>query len=360
MARKQCKQQHGLEKVEEILARFGVAGDADWMAVVLFVRNLVTSLTHFTEDQKADIQARVFEEMGKKPLTKESFAKIIARLESFFLESPRVQDLRDKLKSEQDAFNALYDEMGRVFTEIKSSNMRRQTNIVRLGEHTEQAIMAAPDRSNVVRQLRGMLTEFVAQAREEARGWEERAKQLERTANFDPLLSELYSRRAFDAQLAEVADRCAREGKPLSLMFIDVDRFKAINDTQGHMVGDGVLRVLAAIVSAHALQFSGYAARYGGEELVVLCEDMDEGTARLRAEAIRADVQRCPFAAKSDDQKPGADIRVTVSIGVAQMTPHRQSTGDLVLAADNAMYAAKGRGRNTVVVASEMMNTRST
>lgn len=355
MARKQHNAQNGLEKVEDILARFGVAGDTDWMALVLFVRNLVTTMNIFTKDQKAAIQAGVFDQMGHKPLTREVFAAIVERLEGHFLESPRVQDLRDKLRSEQDAFNALYLEMGRVFSDIKSSNQRRQSNIVRMGEHTEQAMQAAPDRTDVVRHLRGMLTEFVAQAREEARGWEERAKQLERTANFDPLLSELYSRRAFDAQLIDAAERSQHEGKPLSLLFIDVDRFKDINDSRGHLVGDGVLRVLAAILSAHALQFGGYAARYGGEELVILCEDMDEKTALVRAEAIRKDVQRCPFAVKNDANPENSNLSITVSIGVAQLQ-HGQHGGDLVLAADRSMYDAKNRGRNTVVGASQLVD----
>jgi len=358
MARKQHNGQNGLEKVEDILERFGVAGDTDWMALVLFVRNLVSAMDLFTENQKAAIQASVFEQMGHKPLTKDIFKAIVQRVETHFLESPRVQDLRDKLRIEQESFAALYDEMGHVFSEIKSSNQRRQSSIVSIGEHTEQAIESAPDRTDVVRHLRGMLTEFVAQAREEARSWEERAKQLERTANFDPLLSELYSRRAFDTELIKTAERSQHEGTPLSLLFIDVDNFKNINDSRGHLVGDGVLRVLAAILSAHAMQFRGYAARYGGEELVILCENMDESTAIARAEAIRVDVQRCPFAVRSESDQDTPNISITVSIGVAQLQPN-QHGGDLVLAADKAMYIAKHRGRNTVVGASQIAETHS-
>jgi diguanylate cyclase (GGDEF)-like protein len=126
-------------------------------------------------------------------------------------------------------------------------------------------------------------------------------------------------------------------------MFLDVDNFKNINDTHGHQVGDGVLRVLAAIVSAHATQFSGYPARFGGEELVVLCEGLDESHASARAEEIRQDVARCPFVPHLTTPDAVPPLHVTVSIGVAQIGPG-QNGSDLVLAADRAMYAANPRG----------------
>ncbi len=352
------KKQNDLKYIEELLERLGVAGDADWMALVLFVRNLLSRMSLFTADQKAAMQAAVFEGMSRKPLGATQFHEILGRIEAGLLESPRVQNLRDTLRSEHDAFSTLYEEVGRVFSDIKAHNDQRQTHIARMGEQTEKAMLAAPDRTAAVNQLKSMLEGFVAQAREEARGWEERARQLERTANFDPMLSELYSRRAFDAQLAEAAKRCQASGKPLSLMFIDVDRFKVVNDTYGHVAGDGVLRVLAAIVSAHAVQFGGYSARYGGEELVVLCEGLDEKAAVSRAEALRLDVSRCPFVNSAQMGQGGQGgepeiLRVTVSIGVAQLHPG-QNASDLVLAADRSMYAAKGRGRNTVAGVSSL------
>jgi diguanylate cyclase (GGDEF)-like protein len=211
----------------------------------------------------------------------------------------------------------------------------------------------------VLRRLRGMITDMVSQAREEARTWQERARQLEHTANFDPLLSELYSRRALDAQLGAALERCRRNNVPLSLMFLDVDHFKAINDTHGHQVGDGVLRVLAAIISAHATQFSGYAARFGGEELVVLCEGIDEARAFVQAEEIRQDVARCPFVPHLTAPETIPPLHVTVSIGVAQIGPG-QTASDLVLAADRAMYAAKTQGRNRTVGHSSLAVFRPT
>jgi diguanylate cyclase (GGDEF)-like protein len=123
------------------------------------------------------------------------------------------------------------------------------------------------------------------------------------------------------------------------------------------MVGDGVLRVLAAVVSAHSMQFKGYAARFGGEELVVLCEGLDEASAVVRAEGIRVDVANCPYQPGLSGQGPTESISVTVSIGVAQFKPG-QTTCDLVLAADQAMYAAKTRGRNMVLAHSAIPASR--
>jgi diguanylate cyclase (GGDEF)-like protein len=353
------KQHNGLEAVQDILARLGVAGDADWMAVVLFARNLVSAMDLFSEEQKAQIQARTFEQMSKKPLDRRRFQRIVANLQTFLMDNAKMADLRAQLQNERNGFTALYDEMSRVFTDIRMSTVARQDNIQRMGADTEEFITAAGSKTEVVSRLRGMITEMVSQAREEARSWEERARALERTANFDPLLSELYSRRALDAQLTAAAERGKRENRPVTMLFLDVDNFKAINDKFGHVAGDGVLRVLAAIVSAHSLQFGGYAARFGGEELVVLCEDLSEAEAVARAEVLRQDVARCPFSPYSEGQNQSDPMRVTVSIGVAQLLPG-QSTTDLVLAADQAMYAAKTQGRNRVVAHSTLAPSRAT
>lgn len=350
---------NGLEAVQETLARLGVADDADWMALVLFARNLVSAMDLFTEDQKAQLQAKIFEQMAKRPLDQRRFKGIIQSIQGFLLENQKVADLRSQLAAERQGFNALYDEMSKVFADIQQSTVARENKIQRLGADTEKDIAEADSPAEVLQRLRGMITNMVSQAREEARSWQERAHQLEHTANFDPLLSELYSRRALDAQIFGALERCRRSNIPLSLMFLDVDRFKTINDTHGHQVGDGVLRVLAAILSAHAVQFSGYAARFGGEELVVLCEGLDEAHAQVRAEEIRQDVARCPFVPHLTSPETVPPLHVTVSIGVAQIGPG-QTASDLVLAADQAMYAAKTQGRNRVVVHGSLGNYRAT
>lgn len=348
-----------LEKVQAILEPLGVACDTNWLAVVLFARNIAPVMDLYTQDQKGDLQAKIFEQMGKRPLDRRRFLSVVRLIQGFLSESVRLDDLRSQLATERQGYNSLYEEMLKVFSDIRQSSEVRETNIQRMGADTEQVIATAGTKSDVMRHLRGMITEMVSQAKEEARAWQERAKQLERTVNFDPLLSELYSRRALDAQLAEARERCRRDNQPLSMMFIDVDKFKTINDSYGHQVGDGVLRVLSAILSAHALRFSGYPARFGGEELVVLCEGQNEAAALVRAEEIRQDVARCPFMPFLEDSSNVPPLNVTVSIGVAQLAPG-QNESDLVLAADQAMYAAKTLGRNRVVGSSSLSPARAT
>jgi diguanylate cyclase len=347
----------GLTKVGEVLERFGVAGDADWMAVVLFARNLVAEMDQFTEDQKAAMQARVFEQMGKKPLDRQRFQRVVASIQRFLLDNAKMAELRAQLKAEREASNFLYGEMNRVVQDIQVSTQARESSIKRMGADTEKSILSAGSQAEVVSRLRGMITEMVAQARQEAKSWEERAKIMERKANFDPLLSELYSRRALEIQMAEAMDRAKQGERPLSLLFLDVDHFKDINDTYGHQMGDNVLRVLAVVVSAHAMQFKGFAARFGGEELVVLYEGLDEAQALTRAEAIRLDVAKCPFRLQGATPELGKTFNVTVSIGVAQLQPG-QNSSDLILAADQAMYAAKTGGRNLAVAHSACLAAR--
>ena len=127
------KAQSGLDAVEEILERFGVAGDADWMAVVLFARNLVTAMDLFSAEQKAQLQAKTFEQMARKPLDHKRFSRIVGTIQGFLLDNSKVADLRAQLKNERQGFNSLYDEMSRVFTDIKVSTEVRQTNIQRIG-----------------------------------------------------------------------------------------------------------------------------------------------------------------------------------------------------------------------------------
>ncbi len=343
------KSHGGLDGLQPTLERLGVVDDADWLALVLFARNVVSAMDIFSEDQKAELQTRVFEQVGRRRLDRARFLRVVAVIQEFLLDTPKMADLRAQLENERRGFASLYKEMGDVLIDIRQSSEARASTLGRIDADAGRDL-ARMDQSpeEVVGRLRDRIAAMAVQAKAEVRAWQERAARLEHTANFDALLSELYSRRALDAQLAEASERCRRDNKPLSLMFIDVDLFKHVNDTYGHQVGDGVLRVLAAILSAHALQFGGYAARFGGEELVILCEGLTETEVMAQAESIRQDVARCPFMPHLTSTEAGSSLHVTVSVGVAQMGPG-QNVSDLVFAADQAMYAAKRQGRNRVV-----------
>jgi diguanylate cyclase (GGDEF)-like protein len=148
------------------------------------------------------------------------------------------------------------------------------------------------------------------------------------------------------AQAAVLAQAKGQTG-PLSLMMIDVDHFKRVNDTYGHQAGDDVLRALARIITAHAIQYQGFVARYGGEELVVAVRNMPLDKAVLKAEAIRINVEKYDFRIRTDGRLAETPLQFTVSIGVAQCLPGWDA-GRLISAADAAMYQAKSNGRNRV------------
>ena len=168
----------------------------------------------------------------------------------------------------------------------------------------------------------------------------EQAAALERLSLEDALTG-AHNRRHLDAQLASEWERRLRTGHPLTVALLDIDHFKAINDTYSHAAGDEVLRSLAAYLRAHT-RHADIVARYGGEEFAIVYVDTSRPDAALACEALRAG-----FAAL----KPGPSTsahRVTVSIGVAS-ADEVSSVADLLGLADTRLYAAKHRGRDRVV-----------
>ncbi|WP_326540445.1 sensor domain-containing diguanylate cyclase [Pseudorhodoferax sp.] len=156
-------------------------------------------------------------------------------------------------------------------------------------------------------------------------------------------LTGLANRRRLDEALANEVRRARREAHPLALVLLDIDRFKQLNDTHGHPAGDVVLRALGQLLGQFAQRAGDLAARFGGEEFVVLLSNADAAQAAAMAERIRR-------AVESTVADP-AGKPVTVSIGVA--TTGKVATGELLVQqADAALYQAKREGRNRVVVAS--------
>ncbi len=167
-----------------------------------------------------------------------------------------------------------------------------------------------------------------------------REESLRREADTDPLTS-LANRRGFDARAVRLVAACEVNGVPASVLMLDIDHFKAVNDTFGHDGGDIVLRAFAETVAA-AVRSLDIVGRLGGEEFAVLLPGADVDAAARTAEAIRAKVEQLHI-----EVAPGTSAPVTVSIGVAPLD------GDLAGAlgrADDALYRAKAGGRNRVVL----------
>lgn len=155
-------------------------------------------------------------------------------------------------------------------------------------------------------------------------------------------LTGLCNRREFERRLREEVERSRRYGRPLSLLLLDVDHFKVINDTHGHLVGDEVLRAAAGRIR-QVLRPIDQAARYGGEEFAMILPETEGAGACALAERIRAAIAAQPFATGG---APSVDL--TVSIGIATCPEHADRDQALLAAADQALYAAKQTGRNRV------------
>lgn len=159
------------------------------------------------------------------------------------------------------------------------------------------------------------------------------------------LVSGLANRRAFQSRLEFEWMRALQNEARLSVLMIDVDHFKLFNDTYGHPEGDACLSRVGEVLATIADSRSGFAARYGGEEFCLLLPDSNPEYATRVAEEVRATVEGLTIP-----HITGTFKTVTVSVGVATVTPSdAQPQDDLIEAADAALYAAKRRGRNTVV-----------
>ncbi|MDD3310539.1 GGDEF domain-containing protein [Pseudodesulfovibrio sp.] len=331
----------------DILKRFGIGDDPDWLAVVLFVRNLLRHLTVYSDEKKREIQQEVFRELARKDFSHERFDAVVAMLDMYLMQTIGALELEESLALERRSAVALLKEMDAVIDSIRGNSERQTRKLDDFRDRTVGVIESSEERSAIVSRVRDMFQELIQEFREEARELNDRARMLERTANFDPLLTGLHNRRALDAYLQETVSAQTDDSLPLSLIMFDVDHFKRVNDTHGHQVGDDVLRVLAGIVSANAIQYRGFAARYGGEELVVILKNIPQNIALLCAESIRCEVERYDFRPRNDGQLSETPVRFTVSAGVAQWQPGWDA-GKLVSTADAALYRAKNSGRNNV------------
>jgi len=169
-------------------------------------------------------------------------------------------------------------------------------------------------------------------------------EQLKHISDHDPLTN-LYNRRRLDTKLSKESYKADRYDTSLSLLMFDIDYFKKVNDTYGHQVGDKVLQVIANIL-LDSFRETDEAFRYGGEEFVVTLENTSIKKAEELAQRLRDQIENT-FIELDNGEK----INVTVSIGVSSLNHENQSASELLMLADERMYAAKQSGRNRVVCA---------
>ncbi len=162
-------------------------------------------------------------------------------------------------------------------------------------------------------------------------------------------LTSLYNSRYLNQVLRRESKRASRSGRPLSLLFLDLDGFKSVNDTHGHLCGSRALVEAAGVIRGCARE-TDVPARFGGDEFALVLPDTGSEGAVQVAERVRERI-----AAHSFLKGDGLDIRLTASVGVATLPDVAASAEELVRAADTAMYRVKDRGKNGVVLATEPM-----
>ena len=156
-------------------------------------------------------------------------------------------------------------------------------------------------------------------------------------------LTKAFNRKYFADRLKSEVAYAQRHNTQLSLLMIDIDHFKVINDSHGHLVGDRALVAVARHIN-ETIRTEDVFARYGGEEFTIICRGTDSFAAQVLATRIKRSMEKLRVV------EPDAEIKITVSIGVATLpSPDIRTPEDLIARADEAMYAAKRAGRNRVV-----------
>lgn len=205
-----------------------------------------------------------------------------------------------------------------------------------------QFSLDANRRALVLRAIRGKLMQSETALQHQLHEVQSLQSLLTQQVNCDPLTG-LYNRRYLTETMGRELARCMREGQPLSVLMLDIDHFKLVNDTYGHPAGDEVLKQLGAIL-VQEVRGSDLACRYGGEEFLVLFPNMSLSAAEMRAEQYRQKVEAASLSFGE------FQINTRLSIGVAGFPGHATTPEGLIQAADRALYEAKRQGRNRVVV----------
>jgi diguanylate cyclase (GGDEF)-like protein len=216
------------------------------------------------------------------------------------------------------------------------------------------AVRSAIERYELSRALREKLAELertnteLRRRHEELQRAQAEVKRLEDIASTDGKTGAT-SYRFFVDRLEQEIARARRYERPLGLVLVDIDGFKAINDRFGHVVGDGVLRGVARLLRS-SIRLMDVLARFGGDEFAIILPDTDlPGTATM-SERLRVNVGACAFS-------PASAGELTLSIGLAAL-PHHDATSsaELIELADRALYRAKASGRNCCVIHGEQAN----
>ena len=280
-------------------------------------------------------------------------AELFEKFFGFTTEGARIQEASDRIDSSVKNVSQFLSEASESTETFKSSlevsllqirnagNADELQNVVGvLQQETNQML-------NCSRALEDQLKSTTSEIDTLRRNFEE----VRREAMTDALTG-IANRKYFDIHLRTSMLHSMENGRPLSLVLVDIDHFKNFNDKYGHQTGDDVLRLVAHTLASN-IKGRDTAARYGGEEFGVILPDTILETARILAENIRTSINNKRFRKKQTGEELST---ITISLGIAQYRPS-EAVVDFIQRADDGLYQAKRTGRNKVVTETELANS---
>ncbi len=293
--------------------------------------NYISETSQDRENVKAfirDIVARIFEIEKRLASSYEHTSSLLSSNQGF---ESILNDEMAGIKNSFDVAESLDDLRAKISTGLSSIEKALQKK-----QKVDQAISRLAEKS------KNFFTSGFAKLKQELQAATKYSEELEKKLNEDQLTG-AKNRRAYDKKIEEEMDRFLRYKNIFSLLIIDADKFKNINDTYGHAIGDRCLQEMIKRTRP-LLRKNDMLARYGGEEFVVIMPETDIKGAMMVAERIRQTIEKIEFLYKKET------VRVTVSIGVSCIKEGDKSPTDLFDRADMAVYKAKENGRNQVMI----------
>jgi diguanylate cyclase (GGDEF)-like protein len=329
------------QDVVKSLAKAGVPANSKWGALILFMRSL-SEYDFLSAEQKSQMQALVMGVVREGDFSEKKFKEIVRRKEQILY-----QPWNKKLEE-------TFRETVALIEHVRSQNIQRTKEVRDLRETTLSTVTDQNALEDIVLGIKAAFEKVLTHMEQDTRDLVE--------MSYTDSLTKLSNRRAFDRYFQTTLLEYTVTGKPMSLIFLDIDRFKEFNDSYGHRIGDQALVTVASKLTGYAQKYgtspnrSFFPARFGGEEFVVVLPGVGLAEAADDAENLRTIIEDYNFIIRDHNgQVLQKGIKITVSIGVAELKKDwaDEAGSRLIDEADKAMYRAKGRGRNRVCTMDE-------